>query len=280
METKIVRLGINGEGIGFYQKKPVFIKGALVDEVVEFQIVKQFPKYYEGKLVKILQKSKCRVKPTCKIQGKCDGCSFMILDYKKQVQEKYNNLVQTLEKYANISSKVIMPVVENPHPFAYRNQCKLPFVMHQGKLVNALYLENSNRPYAIDTCLVHEQELESMRFQILKILNQYQMKEYDHKSKLGMRYLVLRHLQGQYQCTLVTGNDELPKEMIDELLNLKGMKSLYQSIQTTKNTPEIFGKKMIHLGGSKFVQFKIQDLSMRLSVQSFFQLNTVQAEKL
>lgn len=42
METKIVRLGINGEGIGFYQRKPVFIKGALVDEVVEFQITKNF----------------------------------------------------------------------------------------------------------------------------------------------------------------------------------------------------------------------------------------------
>ena len=97
METKIVRLGINGEGIGFYQRKPVFIKGALVDEVVEFQITKQFPKYYEGKLIKIVQKSKNRVKPNCKVQGKCDGCPFMILDYKKQVQEKYNNLVQTLE---------------------------------------------------------------------------------------------------------------------------------------------------------------------------------------
>lgn len=280
METKIVRLGINGEGIGFYQRKPVFIKGALVDEVVEFQITKQFPKYYEGKLIKIVQKSKNRVKPNCKVQGKCDGCPFMILDYKKQVQEKYNNLVQTLEKYANLSSKVIMPVVENKRPFGYRNQCKLPFVMQHGKLVNALYLENSNHPYAIDTCLVHEKELEDMRFQILDILNKYNLKAYDHKTKLGMRYLVLRHLQGQYQCTLVTGNDVLDKKVIDELLQLPGMKSLYQSIQTTKNTPEIFGKKMIHLGGSKFVQFKIDDLVMRLSVQSFFQLNTVQAENL
>ena len=51
METKIVRLGINGEGIGYYQRKPIFIKGALVDETVEFQVTKQFPKYYEGKLI-------------------------------------------------------------------------------------------------------------------------------------------------------------------------------------------------------------------------------------
>ena len=96
METKIVRLGINGEGIGFYQRKPVFIKGALVDEVVEFQITKQFPKYYEGKLIKIVQKSKNRVKPNCKVQGKCDGCPFMILDYKKWKEKNRNESNHTL----------------------------------------------------------------------------------------------------------------------------------------------------------------------------------------
>ena len=280
METKIVRLGINGEGIGYFQRKPVFIKGALVDETVEFQVVKQFPTYFEGKLLKVTNRSKKRVKPLCKHQGKCDACPFMIQTYDSQVEEKYNNLVQTLQKYANISPKVIQKVVKNPHPLHYRNQCKLPFVMQQGKLVNALYLENSNHTFSIDTCLVHEKELETMRMHILDVLNRYQLKAYDHKTKLGMRYLVLRHLQGQFQCTLVTGNDVLDTKLVEELLQLEGMKSLYQSVQTTKNTPDIFGKKMIHLGGSKFVQFKIQDLTMRLSCQSFFQLNTVQAEKL
>ena len=280
METKIVRLGINGEGIGYYQRKPIFIKGALVDETVEFQVTKQFPKYFEGKLIKVVTRSKQRVKPLCKHQGKCDACPFMIQTYASQVEEKYNNLVQTLQKYAQIPTRVIMPVVQNPNPLHYRNQCKLPFVMMNGKLSNALYLENSNHTFSIDTCLVHEKELEMMRMRILDVLNRYQLKAYDHKKKLGMRYLVLRHLQGQYQCTLVTGEDVLDKKVVDELLNLEGMVSLYQSIQTTKNTPDIFGKKMIHLGGSKFVQFKMQDLTMRLSCQSFFQLNTTQAEKL
>lgn len=101
---------------------------------------------------------------------------------------------------------------------------------------------------------------------------------YDHSKKKGIRHLVIRGLDGQYQCTLVTGEDYFPESLSEDLMKIKGLKSLYQSIQTTKNTPNIFGKKMIHLGGAKYIEFRLDEIVMRLSVQSFFQLNTTQAK--
>lgn len=44
----IKRLGINGEGIGYYKKKIIFIPGALPDEVVVAKIIKTHPGYIEG----------------------------------------------------------------------------------------------------------------------------------------------------------------------------------------------------------------------------------------
>ena len=37
MRLKIEKMGINGEGIAYYQKKPVFIEGALPQELVEIK---------------------------------------------------------------------------------------------------------------------------------------------------------------------------------------------------------------------------------------------------
>ena len=52
----IKRLGINGEGIGYYKKKIVFIPKALPGEVVLAQIVQARPKYLEARLLKIKKK--------------------------------------------------------------------------------------------------------------------------------------------------------------------------------------------------------------------------------
>ena len=44
----IKRLGINGEGIGYYKKKIIFIPGALPGDVVVAKIVKSYPHHNEG----------------------------------------------------------------------------------------------------------------------------------------------------------------------------------------------------------------------------------------
>ena len=43
----IKRLGINGEGIGYYKKKIIFIPGALPNEVVVAKIVDRHPHYLD-----------------------------------------------------------------------------------------------------------------------------------------------------------------------------------------------------------------------------------------
>lgn len=54
----IKRLGINGEGVGFFKRNVVFVKGALPGEVVTAEVTTVNPKYAEAtikKFVKLLQ---------------------------------------------------------------------------------------------------------------------------------------------------------------------------------------------------------------------------------
>ena len=58
---KIKRMGINGEGIGFYKKTLVFVPGALKGEEVFCQIVSVKRNFVQAKLLKINKASKFRV---------------------------------------------------------------------------------------------------------------------------------------------------------------------------------------------------------------------------
>ena len=70
---EIKKLGINGEGIGYIDRKIVFVPGALPQEEVVVEITKQTRSYYEGKLVSIIKSSKDRVNPSCKVYENCQG---------------------------------------------------------------------------------------------------------------------------------------------------------------------------------------------------------------
>ena len=66
-------MGINGEGIGFYQKTLVFVPGALKGEDIYCQITSIKRNFVEAKLLKVNKKSKFRVVPACTIYN--DGAN-------------------------------------------------------------------------------------------------------------------------------------------------------------------------------------------------------------
>lgn len=53
----IKRLGINGEGVGYFKKQVVFVPGALPGEEVVVQATNVYPTYTEGKMVRIRKRS-------------------------------------------------------------------------------------------------------------------------------------------------------------------------------------------------------------------------------
>ena len=83
----IKRIGINGEGIGYYKKLAVFVKGALPGEECVVKITKVYDKYSEAELVRVKgEESVHRVKPRCPYYDKCGGCDLQHLDYKYQLK--------------------------------------------------------------------------------------------------------------------------------------------------------------------------------------------------
>ena len=271
------KIGINGEGIAYLEGKPVFVDQLLPGEAAEIVLLDSQPRYAKGQVVKRLNDSPQRVKPQCPVQGRCSGCPFMILKPEAQLQVKRELVQEALIKYAGLPRGKVQPVIASPSGLGYRNQCKLPIREERGRLVNGLFEEGSNRVMPIAHCLIHDPDLEALRKQVLALANQFRLKAYDPKRGTGLRTLVLRGFDGQYQCVLVSGEDSLPKEFIEKLKAIPGMTCIMQNINPDKRTRQLFSNRWSLLAGEDRLPVQFGDVRLSLSCASFFQLNRPQA---
>lgn len=280
MKVTIKKTGINGEGIGYIDRMPVFVPQALIGEEVEIRIVDKQKRYATAELLRVVKSSKNRIRPKCFIQNTCGACPLMIARYPAQLEYKQDLLKQSLIKYAQIDPRKVARVKASEDVFGYRNQFKLPCAMEEGRLVSGLFMPNSNYFIDVKKCWIHEDGLERVRMDIMRVLNTHGCVSYNPHDKKGIRNLVVRGFDNRYQCTIVTGNDELDERLVSDLMRIKGLTSLWQSIHTIKKTPEVFGNKMMHLAGEASLAMELDGLKLRISPRSFFQLNSKQAVQL
>lgn len=280
MKVTIKKTGINGEGIGYIDRMPVFVPQALIGEEVEIRIVDKQKRYATAELLRMVKSSKNRIRPKCFIQNTCGACPLMIARYPAQLEYKQDLLKQSLIKYAQIDPRKVARVKASEDVFGYRNQFKLPCAMEEGRLVSGLFMPNSNYFIDVKKCWIHEDGLERVRMDIMHVLNTHDCVSYNPHDKKGIRNLVVRGFDNRYQCTIVTGNEELDERLISDLMRIKGLTSLWQSIHTIKKTPEVFGNKMMHLAGETSLAMELDGLKLRISPRSFFQLNSKQAVQL
>lgn len=277
MKLTIKKYGINGEGIAYDRKIPVFIKGALKNEEVEARLLKSFGSYRTAALGRIYEASPERKNIDCPYFDRCGACSLMHATYQEQLAIKAEILEESLRKYADIH--LPFEIIENDVPVGYRNLLKMPVGDEHGKLVCGFYPEGSNRFATVPHCLIHEPLLEKKKNEVLKVLNSHHLRPYDRHSKKGIRYLVMRTIGGNISLCLVTGEGKVSESLIQDLKKIEGITSAYQSVNTTRGK-EVFGRLFYHLYGGKYLTFKYDGLKLALSTRAFYQLNTKQAEKL
>ncbi len=284
----IKRLGINGEGVGYYKRQVVFVPGALPDEIVEVKITNTHPKYSEGFVKKIKKASPHRVKPPCPVYDVCGGCQLQHLEYSQQLREKRDIVIQSLERHSrfNASNVDIRPTIGMDNPWNYRNKNQFQVVtIDKQELIAGLYAANSHDLIDIENCMVQHEATNKVTRTVLGILKELGIPAYDTKKKSGIVKTVVTRVgfaSDQVQVVIITISEKLPKkrEIIEKInTQLPEVISIVQNVNK-ENTPLVFGEKTIHLWGEEAIEEKLGDLSYELSARTFFQLNPVQTVKL
>jgi 23S rRNA (uracil1939-C5)-methyltransferase len=101
IEVTIDRLGSDGEGIGEWNGRALFVRGALPRERVQ-ALPEPDGKVRRARLLAILESSPERVTPGCPLAGRCGGCDWLHLAPDSQRHARKVAVLSALERFGGI----------------------------------------------------------------------------------------------------------------------------------------------------------------------------------
>ena len=277
----IKRLGINGEGIGYYKRNVVFVPGALPGEEITAQITTVKRNFAEARILKMRTASPHRQTPPCPIYDACGGCQLQHLEYSQQLVEKRDLVMQALERYLKGVNVKVEDTIGMEDPWRYRNKSQFQTRLKGTKVIAGLFAEGSHQLLDIEQCIVQHPDTTVITNAVKRILEELKMPIYDGKTMKGIiRTIVVRTgvQTGEIQLVLVTTRAKLPqKELLLEKLQKidTHLVSIVQNVNKEK-TSLIFGDETITLYGKDTIHEELGELAFDLSARAFFQLNPSQ----
>lgn len=227
-----------GRGI-IFDEKITFVNYALPSEEIDYQIIKKSKKYNLAQITNLKTKSADRVDVPCPYFFKCGGCALEHLKYSKNLEFKKEKVEEILNKYAKIKTNI--NVIENPHPYNYRN--KLSLKIKNGKL--GFYETKSHKLVEITQCLLAQESIN----QIIKDISYF-------------------HLQTANITFRTNYNNEL-------LIIIQTADNINIDLPYLTQKHKIVGiiiNDAIFYGEDKFIE-KVANRLFQVSYNSFFQVN-------
>ena len=311
--VKIEDIGTEGEGIGKLEGFTLFVKDAVMGDVVEARLVKVKKNYAYARLEKVLTPSPLRVEPVCPYHKQCGGCQIQAMSYEAQLQFKENKVKNNLVRIGGFDQlfieSVMEPVVGMEQPWHYRNKAQFPVGTDKdGRIITGFYAGRTHSIIANTDCALGVEENEPILQKVLAYMQNEKVSAYDETTGQGLvRHILIRKgfTSGEIMVCLVINGKSLPKEdrLVSTLREIPGMTSIWLNYNT-KNTNVIMGTEGRVLWGQNTITDVIhrrsieeinsgkdclrydskenapQGITFAISPLSFYQINPIQTEKL
>ena len=292
--VKIEDIGVTGEGIGKVDGYTLFIKDAVIGDVIEAKVMKAKKNYGYARLIRVVAPSKYRVEPKCRFARKCGGCQIQEMSYEQQLVFKQKKVYDNLERIGGFATehleKTMEPIVGMKEPFYYRNKAQFPFGTDKnGNPVTGFYAGRTHDIIANTDCALGVAVNREILELILDFMEKHRISPYDEKTGSGLlRHVLIRFGFATKEimvCFVVNkekGKTEwIPyqEELIGQLCKIQGMKSISVS-PNTKRSNVIMGESYEVLWGQGYITDYIGTVQYQISPLSFYQVNPVQTEKL
>ena len=300
VELEIESLAFGGKGVAHLNGFTVFVERALPGQKVKAQIRKKKSNYAEAFVVEMVSRSPLEVEARCKYFGTCGGCLLQNLDYEEQLLQKQRQVKENLVRLGGFQNIDMMTIMPSPEVYFYRNKMEYTFADHRwllqeeidsGEEINRDFAVGLHVPGAYNKVLdIHQCFLLSERSnQVLAAIRDFalasKMAPYTTKDHSGFwRFVVIRESKklDQVMVNLVTAQNATGEKCLNELGEL--LNKQFPFITTCvhninkKKAQIAFGDEERILFGPGYIEEELGQTRYRISANSFFQTNTLQAE--
>lgn len=282
--AKITSYTSEGFGICRINDTVVFVPETAVGDIIDVRITKVASAYAYGRKEKLLTPSKARIANDCPAFPRCGGCDFRHISYEEELSFKKQRVADVLQRITGIDL-VPEEIIGADKTDFYRNKAQFPVKLYNGSAELGFYRERSHDILPVNKCLIQHEDCECIISAFKKWMDKFKIQPYDEINGSGIiRHLYTRSSRktGEFIVCIITLTEKMPhkSELVQYLLDsgIK-IKGVVQCVNKSGGN-KVLGDKYITLYGDNFIYDYIGKLKFKVSVQSFFQINTEQAYKL
>lgn len=286
LTLRIERLSSDGSGVAHSADgEAVFVPGTAPGDEARVRIVKDCGRYAFGILDELLVPSPDRIPVDCPVAGPCGGCSLRHLDYDAELRAKQESVLDAFRRIGGLEVPVL-DILPSPEVDRYRNKVQFPVgVDKNGVPCIGFYAGRTHRIVPCPDCKLQPGVLNEIGNALCAFFAQQGIRPYDEQSGKGLvRHIFLRRgaHSGQIMVCLVCTRAKLPHA--EQLCT--ALREQFPAISTillnvnAKNTNVILGSENHILYGPGYIEDTLCGVPVRLGPLSFYQVNTLAAERL
>lgn len=220
VKVMIEDIGNDGEGIGKAGGYTLFVKDAVIGDVVEARITKCKKNYGYARVEKVVAPSPFRVAPKCPYHRQCGGCQIQAMQYEKQLSYKQNKVRADLLRIGGFTAgqvdAAMEPIVGMEEPWHYRNKAQYPVGYdREGNLAAGFYAGRTHDIIANTGCPLGPPENQVILETVLSYMRENRVSAYRETTGEGLvRHVLIRtgFFSGEIMVCLVINGKKLPAE--------------------------------------------------------------------
>lgn len=304
-QVKVLEMAAEGKSLAKINDKVLFIPQSVPGDIVDVQVTIKRRRFMEGRIVKFHSYSEKRVEPFCEHFGVCGGCKWQFISYEDQLTNKYQTVVDALERIAKVELPKIKPILASEKTTFYRNKLEFTFSnkawLTQEQIDSEQTFDDRNalgfhvpgrfdKVLNINKCWLQEKPSNEIRNWVKAYALENKLDFFDLRDQHGfLRNLIIRTASTGELMVIFSFFKELKDER-ESLLNAFMEKfpqttSLMYVINGKKNDTisdleiQCFsGREYIKESMSNFSKNKV--LSFKIGPKSFYQTNSSQTYEL
>ncbi len=286
LELAIDDLAFGGEGVGRADGYVLFVPGGLPGDRLRVRVVETRARYGRAVIEAVEVPSARRVEAPCPYFGRCGGCRLQHLDYAAQLALKERQVRECLERLGAARDFVLRPILPAPEPYGYRNKMEFTVAAAAGAPVVGLHeAERYDRVLDIERCLLQSETMNRLLRVVREQVQARGLPVYDADRGEGLlRFVTVREGRrtGDAMVNIVAAAPDLERlQPVAEAVRdaVPAAVSIVLNVNAKKAAVAVGTEEHVLLGRDHITE-RLGDLVFQVSANSFFQTNTLQAERL